>query len=404
MPEDNDLPPQGENEGPISTTEEVLRLLREQSSPSSDDDALDNPELEQLLGKLSKGLEEGIDSIPGVEPPGPLTLEDLVLGLPSAPPAQESSVCAECGSQNPVSTRFCGMCGHELGTSKAGNVSVNGSEGVAAFEAVPAAVASATQAAAPATASRGWKIACLGLLCLLLGLVAYQQQLWRLPLLRKPVSQAAPAVPTAPKAPPAATNVVVESVPEPSQLSHPSAPPPSPTAKPSKPESPAPSPVLTPSKTALAAKPSAAPPLRIGNRVAAERAPEIPLPAVPIELPNLIKPPGTSPVLQDAPPAPPASVSPVPKVSEGAVQGTLMHRVDPQYPRSARSVHIQGRVVLKATIGTDGLVQQVSAISGSPVLVNAATEAVKKWRYRPFLLDGKPVEGETIVTFDFKGE
>ena len=80
-----------------------------------------------------------------------------------------------------------------------------------------------------------------------------------------------------------------------------------------------------------------------------------------------------------------------------------IYRVDPQFPRSARSTR-RGSVVLRATIGTDGAVRQIHAISGNPVLVNAATEAVQKWRYRPFLLDGKPVEGETIISFDFKSE
>ena len=59
---------------------------------------------------------------------------------------------------------------------------------------------------------------------------------------------------------------------------------------------------------------------------------------------------------------------------------------------------------MHAIIGTDGTIQQLRVISGNPLLVNAAMEAVKKWRYRPYLLGGIPVEGETDITVNFKGE
>jgi protein TonB len=59
---------------------------------------------------------------------------------------------------------------------------------------------------------------------------------------------------------------------------------------------------------------------------------------------------------------------------------------------------------MHAIIGTDGSVEQLRLISGNPLLVKAAMEAVKMWRYQPFLLDGKPVEGETDITINFKGE
>jgi protein TonB len=59
---------------------------------------------------------------------------------------------------------------------------------------------------------------------------------------------------------------------------------------------------------------------------------------------------------------------------------------------------------MRVTIGTDGTVEQLRVVSGNPLLVSAAMDAVKKWRYRPFLLGGQPVEGDTTITVKFKGE
>ena len=79
-------------------------------------------------------------------------------------------------------------------------------------------------------------------------------------------------------------------------------------------------------------------------------------------------------------------------------------KVSPQAPSNVHHAEWLGAVVLHARIGTDGTVQDVSVVSGNLRLVNAAIEAVKKWRYRPFMLDGKPVEGETNITLNFKSE
>jgi protein TonB len=405
MPDDHNLVPQAGSEGPLSTTDEVLRLLGEQAAPSDGDDELENPELEQLLGSLSKGLEEGLpDSVLGV-PSGPLTLEDLVLGVPSAPPAPESGVCADCGRRNPPSTRFCGMCGHELGmSSPTGKVSGNGSEPAAARKAVPEALAAPPEAAAPARAGQGWKIAFLALLCCLTtGLVIYQQQLWRLPLPKNSISPAAPAA--IPKAPPVSASVVAEQAPAPAS-SGPSLPSVQPAAKPSKTASPSLAPPAGQSPSKAAPTVEAAAPLSpsAANRDAPERTPAISVPAAPIDLPTLIKPPSSSPVLEGAGAAASAHESSLPKISQGVVSGAVIYKVNPQYPLAARSARVQGSVVMHAVVGTDGTVQQLRVISGNPLLVNAAMEAVKKWRYSPFLLGGKPVEGETTITVNFKGE
>jgi len=105
--------------------------------------------------------------------------------------------------------------------------------------------------------------------------------------------------------------------------------------------------------------------------------------------------------VQAAPtPPPPAPV----KVSEGVAQGGLIFKVNPEYPAVARAARIQGSVLMHAIIGTDGSVQRLQAINGNPLLLRSAMEAVKRWRYRPYLLDGKPVEVETSITVNFKGE
>lgn len=89
------------------------------------------------------------------------------------------------------------------------------------------------------------------------------------------------------------------------------------------------------------------------------------------------------------------------RISQGIIQGQLTHRVEPEYPVIAKAAHISGTVVLTAIIGKDGDIQQLQAVKGPPLLISAAIKAVKQWRYRPYLLNGEPVEVETtiIVTF-----
>jgi TonB family protein len=98
---------------------------------------------------------------------------------------------------------------------------------------------------------------------------------------------------------------------------------------------------------------------------------------------------------EDDPSAAPAAVSPA------SANSYLLERVDPQYPDAARQQHIQGPVVLKVLVGTDGLVRKVAPITGDPQLVIAATDAVRQWRFRPHQLKGKVVEFETRVTVNF---
>ncbi len=89
------------------------------------------------------------------------------------------------------------------------------------------------------------------------------------------------------------------------------------------------------------------------------------------------------------------------RVSAGVSQGLLLHSVAPAYPPAARQNHVQGRVILKAVIGTDGAVHDLDVISGDTDLATAAVAAVKQWRYRPYKLNGNPVEIETQITVNF---
>ena len=99
------------------------------------------------------------------------------------------------------------------------------------------------------------------------------------------------------------------------------------------------------------------------------------------------------------PPPPPPAVH-HPAVSR-MMEGNLIHRVQPDYPPLARQVRVQGLVVLRAMISRDGAIEDLQVLSGHPMLVKAAVEAVRQWRYRPYELNGEPVEVETEVKVNF---
>ncbi len=85
-------------------------------------------------------------------------------------------------------------------------------------------------------------------------------------------------------------------------------------------------------------------------------------------------------------------------------EGRLVNRVEPVYPRIAAISGIQGQVKLHAIIARDGRIQSLNVMSGHPLLVRAALEAVEQWRYRPYVLNGETVEVETLITVNFKKE
>jgi protein TonB len=96
-------------------------------------------------------------------------------------------------------------------------------------------------------------------------------------------------------------------------------------------------------------------------------------------------------------PMPPRSLN----VSSGVAAGNLIEKTMPQYPAIARAARIQGTVVLQATISRTGLIQNLRVISGPPMLQQAAVDSVRSWRYKPYLLNGDPVEVETTINVVF---
>jgi TonB family protein len=89
-------------------------------------------------------------------------------------------------------------------------------------------------------------------------------------------------------------------------------------------------------------------------------------------------------------------------LSPAAAEGSLLHRVEPQYPEDARQQQIQGAVVLEVQIGGDGVVQNVQTISGPAELAQASMDAVKQWRFKPHLVDGRPMPMQTRITLNFR--
>jgi protein TonB len=89
------------------------------------------------------------------------------------------------------------------------------------------------------------------------------------------------------------------------------------------------------------------------------------------------------------------------RVSQGVSEGNLISQVKPPYPPMAKMARVQGAVVLQALISKSGNIENLRVVSGHPMLVQAALDAVRQWRYRPYLLNGEPVEVETQITLNF---
>jgi periplasmic protein TonB len=88
-------------------------------------------------------------------------------------------------------------------------------------------------------------------------------------------------------------------------------------------------------------------------------------------------------------------------IGGGVMEAMLVKRIEPLYPKIAEIAHISGPVVLSAIIAADGTIQSLSVVSGNPMLAPAAEAAVRAWRYKPTLLNGQPVEVETLITVNF---
>lgn len=107
---------------------------------------------------------------------------------------------------------------------------------------------------------------------------------------------------------------------------------------------------------------------------------------------------GTTPrPIMPASPAPVARPVRISHVSEG----DLVRKILPVYPPLARSARIQGQVILQAVISKQGAIENLKVVAGHPMLVQAAIDAVRQWRYRPYVLNNEPVEVETQITVNF---
>jgi len=98
----------------------------------------------------------------------------------------------------------------------------------------------------------------------------------------------------------------------------------------------------------------------------------------------------------------PAPVLQTLNVSQGVSRGLLVKKTQPVYPASAMQMHIEGTVELQATISKSGDISGVKIISGDARLARAAVDAVKQWKYKPYLLNGEPIEIQTQITMNFK--
>jgi periplasmic protein TonB len=105
---------------------------------------------------------------------------------------------------------------------------------------------------------------------------------------------------------------------------------------------------------------------------------------------------GGRPILP-AQPAPPAHVF----QTSSMLEGSLIRKVQPLYPPLAKTARIQGAVVLFAVISRAGTIDNLRVLSGHPMLVPAAIDAVKQWQYRPYILNHEPIEVETQITVNF---
>lgn len=106
--------------------------------------------------------------------------------------------------------------------------------------------------------------------------------------------------------------------------------------------------------------------------------------------------PGTAPAVVAAP----KPHGPI-VISKGVAQGLMVRQVLPQYPAIARAMHIGGTVQLQAIITKTGAVDKIRVLSGPAVLQQASIDAVRQWRFRPYLLNGEPVDVETTVSVVF---
>ena len=156
-------------------------------------------------------------------------------------------------------------------------------------------------------------------------------------------------------------------------------------------------------KTSAEAKPAESPLMVKGGTApvhAAAAAPDAPAPSmIGIATPGAGAPP---PNLVGGAGSAPTPVLQTLNISQGVSQGLLLKKVQPIYPKNALFMRVEGSVELVATISKTGDISHVKVVSGDSQLTRAATDAVKQWKYKPYLLNGEPVEIQTQITINFK--
>jgi TonB family protein len=107
-----------------------------------------------------------------------------------------------------------------------------------------------------------------------------------------------------------------------------------------------------------------------------------------------------SQVWQELSTAPPMRI----RLGGNVAKANLIKRVDPVYPDEARAARMEGDVLLHVVLATDGTIKEVNLVKGDPILAKPALEAVKQWRYKPTLLNGKPVEVDSTILVEFRAQ
>ena len=154
---------------------------------------------------------------------------------------------------------------------------------------------------------------------------------------------------------------------------------------------PIPAPVIQPEPVVV--------PVQAAAPAAVEPAPSVAEPATVVPAPA----PATAKGSESAAPTPPAPENPPAhiKIPDDVIAASIISKVKPVYPAKARAANLHGDVVLHATIDAEGKISNIQVLSGEESLAQAATEAVKQWRYKPILWEGQPTEVDTMITISF---
>jgi protein TonB len=89
------------------------------------------------------------------------------------------------------------------------------------------------------------------------------------------------------------------------------------------------------------------------------------------------------------------------KVSSAEAMAAVVTKVQPEYPAMARQLNVRGAAELEAIVAEDGTVERVNIVKGNPLLTKPAGDALKKWKFKPFLTGGKPVKALALITINF---